>query len=180
MLRSENTTTRSDPAGTRLDIKFPVMRDNMLRLDCIGGGHIFLAERLDEKQFCRVRQPHSGEQFFQPITCSTLHGKRMPGFCPQRPREREASWTAVASFSATPLFAGRTACSVLSTSITPRKRCHRCRLAPCISVTALQDAVAYLEWPSCHACPQAPQFTSLQVMQAAASLVMECVSHPHP
>ena len=39
-------------------------------------------------------------------------------------------------------FAGRTAGWGQRAPLTPRKRCRRCRLAPCISVTAVQDAVA--------------------------------------
>ena len=81
----------------------------------------------------------------------------------QRPRERGASWSAVTSFSAAPLSqagrqsgasehstpcesaaapAGRRAGCGQRARCTPRKRCRRCRLAPCISVTAVHDAVA--------------------------------------
>ena len=84
----------------------------------------------------------------------------------QRPRERGASWTAVTSLGAAPLsqagrqgkagenatpresaaaFAGQLECCGRIPRYTQRKRCRRCRLAPCISVTAVHDAGA-LAW----------------------------------
>ena len=84
----------------------------------------------------------------------------------QRLRERGASLYAVTSLGAAPLsqagrqgkagenatpresaaaFAGQLECCGRIPRYTQRKRCRRCRLAPCIFVTAFQDAAA-LAW----------------------------------
>ena len=55
---------------------------------------------------------------------------------------REASWSACGKPRRDAAFAGRTAGCGLRARCTPRKRCRRCRLAPCICATAVQDAVA--------------------------------------
>ncbi len=64
-----------------------------------------------------------------------------------------ASWSACGKPGRDAAFAGRTAGQVQRKLNTSRKRCRRCRLAPCISATALQDAVAWL------GCPRPPKHT---------------------
>ena len=60
-------------------------------------------------------------------------------------------------------FAGRTAGWGQRAPLTPRKRCRRCRLAPCISVTAVQDAVAlaWLPWLWQRQAPVPPRARSV-------------------
>jgi hypothetical protein len=67
-------------------------------------------------------------------------------FCPHA--SATASWSACGKPWRDAAFAGRTVGLGQRASYIARKRCRRCRLAPCISATALQDAVALLALPA--------------------------------